>query len=132
MLFTAIYASPNEQKRHNLWEMLYNISVEVEEPWLLAGDFNEIKSPMEQKGGGRINEVRCRNFNEWIQDCCLIDLEANGPFFTWKGPKWEGLERVYKRLDRCLCNVSWQELFVNAEIRVIPRVGSDHHPMLSN
>ncbi|KAI9123417.1 hypothetical protein K1719_004717 [Acacia pycnantha] len=57
-------------------------------------------------------------------------METSGPFFTWKGPKWEGLERVFKRLDRCLCNVNWLERFDDAEIRVIPRVGSDHHPLL--
>ncbi|KAI9117386.1 hypothetical protein K1719_011552 [Acacia pycnantha] len=57
-------------------------------------------------------------------------METSGPFYTWKGPKWEGLERVFKRLDRCLCNVSWLELFEDAKVRVIPRIGSDHHPLL--
>ncbi|KAI9111060.1 hypothetical protein K1719_017935 [Acacia pycnantha] len=94
-----------------------------------SGDFNEIKSPMEQKGGGRTNEVRCRRFQNWIQGCNLIDLDAKGPFFTWKGPKWEGLDRVYKRLDRCMCNVKWHEQFVNAVIKVLPRLCSDHHPL---
>ncbi|KAI9111237.1 hypothetical protein K1719_017848 [Acacia pycnantha] len=103
---------------------------EVYEPWLVAGDFNEIKSPMEQKGGGRVNENQCHVFNEWIQQCELVDMEPKGPFFTWQGPKWDGLERVFKRLDRCLCNVKWLELFEDAEVRIIPRVGSDHHPML--
>ncbi|KAI9112316.1 hypothetical protein K1719_016839 [Acacia pycnantha] len=129
MLFSTVYASPNEQKRYKHWEKLFNISLVVSEPWFLAGDFNEIKTPLEQKGGGRTNETRCRNFNNWIQDCGLIDLEADGPFFTWKGPKWDGLDRIHKRLDRCLCNVMWQDQFLNAEIRVLPRVGSDHHPL---
>ncbi|KAI9084260.1 hypothetical protein K1719_033767 [Acacia pycnantha] len=131
-VFTAIYANPCEQRRHRTWEVLHSLASDVAEPWLMAGDFNEIKTPLEQKGGGRINETRCRKFNEWIQNCNLIDVEANGPYFTWRGPKWEGLDRVYKRLDRCLCNVHWLENFANAEIRVIPRVGSDHHPMLVN
>ncbi|KAI9121245.1 hypothetical protein K1719_008278 [Acacia pycnantha] len=94
---------------------------EIGEPWMLVGDFNEIRSPTEQRGGGRINEVRCNKFNQWIEDCNLIDVEASGPFFTWKGPKWEGLERVYKRLDRCLGNIHRQEKFEEAEVRVIPR-----------
>ncbi|KAI9100218.1 hypothetical protein K1719_024436 [Acacia pycnantha] len=132
MLFTAVYANPNEHRRQRLWNSLHDLAGEIAEPWLLAGDFNEIKSPLEQKGGGRVNEVRCRKFSEWIQTCGLLDMEANGPFFTWKGPKWEGLDRVYKRLDRCLCNVNWLEVFENAEVRVVPRVGSDHHPLLVN
>ncbi|KAI9125131.1 hypothetical protein K1719_003747 [Acacia pycnantha] len=130
MLFTAMYAHPNEQKRKRIWEVLKEIASEVDEPWVLVGDFNEIRSPREQRGGGRVNEVRCKNFNDWIEDCQLIDMDASGPFFTWKGPKWEGLERIFKRLDRFLCNVRWIEKFVEAEIRVIPKIGSDHHPIL--
>ncbi|KAI9126817.1 hypothetical protein K1719_002413 [Acacia pycnantha] len=130
MLFTAIYANPNERSRHCLWEELSSISRDVTEPWLLAGDFNDIKSPLEQKGGGRINATRCGRFNEWIQECKLLDIEASGPFFTWRGPKWDGLERVFKRLDRCLCNILWQETFSTAEARVVPRIGSDHHPIV--
>ncbi|KAI9123034.1 hypothetical protein K1719_005923 [Acacia pycnantha] len=74
-------------------------SRDINVPWLLAGDFNDMKTPLEHKGGGRVNETRCRNFNSWIQDCNLINFGANGPFYTWRGPKWEGLESVYKRAD---------------------------------
>ncbi|KAI9072961.1 hypothetical protein K1719_045090 [Acacia pycnantha] len=128
--FSAVYASPTENRRSRSWEDLYKISCDTSDPWLIAGDFNEIKSPLEQKGGGRINETRCRKFNDWIQNCNLLDIEAGGPFFTWKWPKWEGLERVYKRLDRCLCNAQWQERFNKADVRVLPRIGSDHHPIV--
>ncbi|KAI9117049.1 hypothetical protein K1719_012048 [Acacia pycnantha] len=132
MLFTAVYASPCEQKRRRLWHAIKEMANNISAPWLVAGDFNEIKTPLEQKGGGRVNEARCRVFNEWIQECEFIDVEAKGPFFTCKGPKWEGLERVHKRLDRCLCNIQWLERFGNAKVRVSLRVGSDHHPLLVN
>ncbi|KAI9073386.1 hypothetical protein K1719_044665 [Acacia pycnantha] len=105
MLFSAVYASPCEQKRHSLWNTFQELESNVSEPWLIAGDFNEIKTPLEQKGGGRVSEARCRKFNDWIQGCGLIDIDAKGPFYTWKGPKWQGLDRVFKRLDGCLCNI---------------------------
>ncbi|KAI9119566.1 hypothetical protein K1719_009442 [Acacia pycnantha] len=130
MAFIVVYASPNEAKRHRIWDILYNTSIETNGPWLLAGDFNEIKTPLEQRGGGRVNEARCQIFKDWIQDCNLIDIDAHGPFFTWKCPQWNGLDRVYKRLDRCLCNVQWQEDFGNADVKIIPRVCSDHHPII--
>ncbi|KAI9086787.1 hypothetical protein K1719_031381 [Acacia pycnantha] len=143
LLFTTVYAQPNEQRRKRIWELLQGLAGEIVEPWMLVGDFNEIRTPMEQRGGGRINEVRCNKFNQWIEDCNLIDVEASSPFFTWNGPKWmviatsasapivtNGLERVYKRLDRCLGNIYWQEKFEEAEVRVIPRVCSDHHPLV--
>ncbi|KAI9072462.1 hypothetical protein K1719_045574 [Acacia pycnantha] len=111
---------------------LQGLAADVVEPWMVAGDFNEIKSLLEQKGGGRVNEARCSRFSEWIQNCGLVDVKAKGPFYTCEGPKWEGLDRVYKRLDRCLCNVSWLEKFQNAETRILPRVCSDHHPLFIN
>ncbi|KAI9113102.1 hypothetical protein K1719_015627 [Acacia pycnantha] len=126
LLFTAIYANLNVQRRHRLREELQKMSENVSEPWLLAGDFNEFKSLLEQKGGRRVNETRCRRFNDWIQDCELLDIEASGPFFTWRGPKWDGLERVFKRLNCCLCNMLWQETFAKAEVKVVLRIGSNH------
>ncbi|KAI9126551.1 hypothetical protein K1719_002147 [Acacia pycnantha] len=132
LLFTAVYASPSEQKRRELWEMLQGMVADIIEPWLIAGDFNDIRSPYEQKGGGRVNESRCARFNDWIQRSDLVEVEAKGPFFTWKGPQWEGLDRVYKKLDRCLCNVRWLEKFENAEARILPRLHSDHHPIFVN
>ncbi|XP_028801035.1 uncharacterized protein LOC114756538 [Neltuma alba] len=97
---------------------------------MIAGDFNEIKTPLEQKGGGRVNEAWCRRFGDWIQHHNLIDVDTKGPFFTWKGPKWEGLDRVFKRLDRVLSNDQWQYKFADAEVKIVPRICSDHHPML--
>ncbi|KAI9087338.1 hypothetical protein K1719_030658 [Acacia pycnantha] len=130
MMFTIAYVNPNKQRRSWIWSLLQQKANGIEEPWLITRDFNEIKSPLEQKGGGRINETRCRRFNAWIQECNLIDIEANGPFFTWKCPKSDGLDRVYRRLDKCLCNEQWRERFVAVDVCVIPRVCSDHYPLL--
>ncbi|KAI9121639.1 hypothetical protein K1719_008672 [Acacia pycnantha] len=102
LLFSAIYASPTEHRRHNLWDLLSGLPSDINVSWLLVGDFNDIKTSLEQAGGERVYETRCRYFNNWIQDCNLIDVRAEGPFYTWKGPKWDGLERVYKRLEKCL------------------------------
>ncbi|KAI9123451.1 hypothetical protein K1719_004751 [Acacia pycnantha] len=132
MLFTTVYANPHEQRRVQMRDDLQSLATNISGPWLLAGDFNEIKSPLEQKGGGRVNETRCRRFTEWIQGCGLIDVDTKGPFFTWKGPKWERLERVYKQLDRCLCNVEWLEKFENSVTTIVSRLCSDHHPILVN
>ncbi|KAI9113898.1 hypothetical protein K1719_015149 [Acacia pycnantha] len=67
-LFTAVYASPCEKRRQQVWSGLCSLAKEINEPWLVAGDFNEIKSPMEQMGGRGANVTRCRVFNEWIRN----------------------------------------------------------------
>ena len=41
-----------------------------------------------------------------------------------------GYGRVYERLDRCFGNLRWRQLFQEANVLVLPRVRSDHHPIL--
>lgn len=50
--------------------------------------------------------------------------------FTWRGPKWNGRDWVFNRLDRFLCNVEWRLRFQEGFGRVLPRVQSDHHPIM--
>lgn len=50
-MLTAVYASPSEVGRKNLWEALQNIADNMNEPWLIVGDFNEVASITEKKGG---------------------------------------------------------------------------------
>ncbi|KAI9083831.1 hypothetical protein K1719_034089 [Acacia pycnantha] len=51
MLFSAVYASPCEWRRNQTWDLLHDMARDINEPWLVAGDFNEIKTPLEQQGG---------------------------------------------------------------------------------
>lgn len=59
-----------------------------------------------------------------------MDLGSSGPKFTWRGPIYRGYNRIFKRLDRGLVNSSWQISFPDTSVRVLPRVKSDHHPLL--
>ncbi|XP_061341672.1 uncharacterized protein LOC133287991, partial [Gastrolobium bilobum] len=60
----------------------------------------------------------------------LLDLGGSGPWFTWKGPKFLHLDRVFKRLDRACANASWKTTFTDAGVKVLPRIYSDHSPIL--
>ncbi|MCI06146.1 hypothetical protein A2U01_0027202, partial [Trifolium medium] len=68
-----------------------------EEPWLLAGDFNDIMSQDEKQGGALVNFRRCRLFQERVNDCKLLDLGAVGSKFTWRGPIYEDGVRIFER-----------------------------------
>lgn len=85
---------------------------------------------LRKKGGDSVDYGRCEMFSNWINDCGLMDLGFIGFIFTWKGPQWVGLDRVFKRLDRALCNASWRLRFEEATVSVLPRVNSDHHLLL--
>ncbi|XP_074306361.1 uncharacterized protein LOC141641605 [Silene latifolia] len=81
-LFSAVYASPDPTNRHALWSELESFAHVNNLPWVLAGDFNETRSLDERHGGDSNMARRCDKFNNWIENCELIELEFSGPAHT--------------------------------------------------
>jgi exonuclease III len=126
--FTAVYASPKEDLRKELWLKLKQIGHNITEGWMMAGDFNDIASQGEKKGGALVSIRRCNNFMDNINDCNLINL---GPKFTWRGALVDGHDRIFERLDRAMSNDEWRITFPEAIVKVLPRIKfSDHHPII--
>ncbi|KAL4290532.1 hypothetical protein GQ457_14G012500 [Hibiscus cannabinus] len=48
----------------------------------------------------------------------------NRPRFTWEHGS------LSQRLDRCLCNATWYEVYPFSKISHLPNLGSDHRPIL--
>ncbi|XP_061364993.1 uncharacterized protein LOC133308390 [Gastrolobium bilobum] len=129
-LCTAIYASPREEQRQLMWNDVKNISQGISEPWIIAGDFNDIKSSSEKKGGSRTDLTKCQRFSEFLEACHVEDVRFSGSTFTWQGPKWDHLDRIFKKLDKVCANIFWRLKFENTEVRSLPRINSDHNPLL--
>jgi hypothetical protein len=72
--------------------------------WMLAGDFNDIASPFEKKGGVINSSRKCAKFVERINKCHLMDLGASGSKYTWRGTFYHGGARIYEKFDRGLNN----------------------------
>ncbi|KAK2653118.1 hypothetical protein Ddye_012974 [Dipteronia dyeriana] len=60
-------------------------------------------------------------FRVALDDCELQDIGFSGQSFTWCN-KREGVAMIHERLDRCVCNFQWKNLFVDAK-KVWPTVG---------
>lgn len=73
-------------------------------PWVLIGDFNEVLKESEKIRGAPIDQRCCFCFRRWVNECGLINLEAAGLKFTWRGPIHQGFGKVYECLDRVYCN----------------------------
>ncbi|XP_061352346.1 uncharacterized protein LOC133297248 [Gastrolobium bilobum] len=86
-LCTAIYASPREVRRSVLWDELKRLGSNMNEPWLVGGDFNEIVAATEKKGGSPPNYAKCQAFKDILDECQLEDLGFTGSKFSWQGPK---------------------------------------------
>ena len=86
----------------------------------------------EKLGGLPVNRTRIAAFRNCLDKCGLIDLRFHGPRFTCtnKSSIWQST--IKERLDRGLGNANWTLLFPTAEIHHLPKVKSDHCPILLN
>ncbi|CAL1402102.1 unnamed protein product [Linum trigynum] len=131
-MLTAVYASPRPARQRPLWDSISAQSRSIDIPWILTGDFNAIRSPVEKSGAASVATLRrCRVFNERINDADLVDLGFSGPNFTWSRGEDSGTYKA-SRIDRSLCNIAWNSVFPNTVVRHLPRLNSDHNPILTS
>ncbi|CAL1406444.1 unnamed protein product [Linum trigynum] len=130
-VLTAVYASPKPSNQQVLWNNLLTQSNQIDIPWLLTGDFNAIRAAEEKSGPPTANTLRrCRIFNDRINMAELIDLGFSGPLFTWtRGDQLQTYRA--SRIDRILCNLRWNEVYPNTSVMHLPRLQSDHSPLLT-
>jgi len=128
-LLSAIYGSPIEQKRTELWSELDGFARQNSHPWLLIGDFNDTRSMDERRNCSEHLSRRCSNFNNWIEINGFFDLGFSGPPYTWtRGTNPD--TRKATTLDRGLCNQAWRLLFQEAGVLHLLQNQSDHCPLL--
>ncbi|KAL4326271.1 hypothetical protein GQ457_11G005490 [Hibiscus cannabinus] len=125
-LITFVYACPDSYRRRHLWTQLLALAPRSFMPWLLGGDFNVIASSSERQGGSERRSGVCPKFNEFLFQSQLHDLGFYGPSFTWERGS------LSQRLDRCLCNGVWLDVYVDSVVFHLQKLGSDHRPILLN
>lgn len=94
----------------------------------MAGDFNEIFCS--SKKVGRSATFIFTGFGQWIQRNGMDDVGYIGQQHTWS--QGENNNIVTKvRLDRGLANINWRSTFPKATSTHLPRLNSDHAPLLN-
>ncbi|WCJ23872.1 hypothetical protein M5689_005873 [Euphorbia peplus] len=125
----VVYVRPQFINKNRFMSDMRMLKNSIPGPCLIAGDFNMIKAANEKSGGSRCTISRCGPFLAWIDDLNLVDLDFVGPPFTWfrgQTPR----TKVACRLDRALGCLLWRHLFPEAIVRHLPRVNSDHVPIM--
>lgn len=79
-LLTVVYASPRDNEINETWSNILALHARINEPWLLLGDFNEIASLGEQKGGAPPELQKCLQLARWINDCKLVEVSIGTKF----------------------------------------------------
>ncbi|KAL2517783.1 Uncharacterized protein Adt_14030 [Abeliophyllum distichum] len=123
MYITPVYASCSPVGRRNLWMGLHQISLVVDGPWMVGGDFNVIAHNGERTGHNT-RDGGTSDFADMMMDCGLTDAGYSGSQYTWTNG------RVWKRLDRVLINPAVGSSCSSFSVRHLNRSTSDHSPLL--
>lgn len=126
---TFVYARCTSIERVELWDHLVNISQAVQSPGMLGGDFNTILSLEEKRGGNSLNNQGMQDFNEFLIEASLSDAGFEGNLYTWSNNK-KGRHRIWQRLDRILINGEALASPIEAKVKHLARIASDHAPLL--
>ena len=119
----VVYAPNLRNERRLLWEELLELRDAVTVPILAMGDFNEVFSTSERKGGsGCVGSME--EFKNWVANMCLSDLHLHGRKFTWSRGNWSS------RIDRMLVDADWVMKFPGLKLKALPSKLSDHTPLL--
>ncbi|XP_074342622.1 uncharacterized protein LOC141680237 [Apium graveolens] len=69
--FTGIYGEPVRMQRRRTWELLRHLARDANFPWCLFGDFNNITSQQDKKGGHAYPSWLIDGFNDCLRDTKL-------------------------------------------------------------
>jgi hypothetical protein len=77
-----IYGPCSGEAREDYVQWLFEFDISVEEDWLILGDFNFIRPPMNRnKPGGNVSDML--TFNDFIRTQNLTEIPIKGRSFTW-------------------------------------------------
>ncbi|XP_062103367.1 uncharacterized protein LOC133814421 [Humulus lupulus] len=127
-LITFVYGFNDELSRDQLWNDLQELAVDITDPWMVIGDFNEILS-LHERIGKKVTTKISSKFLDCLTSFHLEDLKFSGCFYTWNN-KQRAEEKIYSKIDRALVNPQWTDYFPNSEAMFLPEGIFDHSPIL--
>ncbi|KAH7861621.1 hypothetical protein Vadar_028497 [Vaccinium darrowii] len=128
---TFVYGCPMKVGRDQVWSELEEIGRFERLLWLCIGDFNEVLSCDDNRGGKQCSQRRLALFHAMLNNCGLVDLEFKGPKFTWRNNR-AGNDLIMERIDMAFADSKWRELYDQAMVLVEAAIGSDHNPLILN
>lgn len=95
-MFTGLYGEPRVDKRTQFWNYFAMVHLNINYPWIIMSDYNQILHPDDKSGGATPNLnliTMCRTILYNLQ---LKEVECKGNLFTWKrGNLMEKLDQAY-------------------------------------
>lgn len=123
---TNIYGPCNADEKSAFINWLYNFDTNGIDDWILAGDFNLIRSPADRnRTGGNTSDMLL--FNDLIQHLDLAEINFHGRRFSWSNMQQDPL---LEKLDWVFTSSTWALSYPDTSVQVLGRPTSDHCPFV--
>ncbi|XP_075108929.1 uncharacterized protein LOC142180761 [Nicotiana tabacum] len=128
IMLTVVYARNKLQERTSLWCDLQLVGGQVQIPWLISGDFNNVLTTDDRLGQPvTMNEVK--EFKDCIDSIQLTPLKTKGCFYSWCN-KQHADDKVYSKIDKAFGNFEWIKEYGHVEADCLDPGVSDHSPIV--
>jgi hypothetical protein len=97
--------------------------IDIEEDWMLVGDFNFYRSLEDRNRGGNYNDME--TFNSIIGHHGLMEIPLKGRDFTWSNIQESPL---LEELDWCFTSLAWTSSYPCTIMLPLVKTLSDHTP----
>ncbi|OIT33042.1 hypothetical protein A4A49_12963 [Nicotiana attenuata] len=108
---TVVYASNDSTQRNQLWRKLIQIGTNIQDYWLLSGDFNNVLHT-DDKIGTPVTQAETQGFQDMINTLQLSQVKSLGWHYTWCN-KQKPDKRVYSRW--AFGNFEWLQQYNHIE-----------------
>ncbi|XP_073353938.1 uncharacterized protein [Aegilops tauschii subsp. strangulata] len=122
----VVYGSAYPEFKVDFVAELHDIMESASYPVLVCGDFNLVRQQSD-KSSGTINPHFAFLFNDWVNRWALLEISISNRSFTWSNNQ---NNPIFAVLDRVFTSVDWDMHFPLSTLIALPRVGSDHTPLV--
>lgn len=123
---TGVYGPQEDPDKRIFLQELINIRARNSLPWLILGDFNLFRDITDTTGEVR-NLRTMLDFNNFIDDIGLFEVQLQGRAFTWSNKR---PSPTFSKLDRVLLSSHWNDCDASFDLRDLPATASDHVPLM--
>ncbi|XP_026399407.1 uncharacterized protein LOC113295270 [Papaver somniferum] len=126
-MLTGVYApcSSYTEEVNLFWREIEEVRCFWNYPWVIGGDFNEIRFSHDRSSGGDVTDGMER-FNRFISRHYLIDLLLLRATYTWTNNQFQSIR---SRIDRFLVTADWEIFYPQVIQQAFVRPCSDHNPI---
>ncbi|KQJ98320.2 hypothetical protein BRADI_3g36433v3, partial [Brachypodium distachyon] len=122
---TNVYGPTAVEEQDEFFQDLMDINQSISGPWILAGDFNIVRS-VDDRNYGNASFSETYKFGNLLRDIQVQEIPLTDRNFTWSNMQEVP---ILTRIDRCFINADWDSVLPNSMLRSLPRTTSDHFPL---